>query len=166
MHIYFGKTVYQLGINNVTLTNVDSFLLKCYRYLKIMLIHSRAIYKLWMLKNKLYFDFSEEAFECYREKLPENIQVVWERSGSFIVGRIYAEGEQFMTQAKSADEFIEMVNDTLYAAYEIPVAYIPYLGGLNRFKPPVEAYEKLNDAAVHKSNISLKHNVKQVVPAA
>jgi len=80
------------------------------------------------------------------------IGVSWQRDGKFIIGSITVDdGDEFMTQAKSAKEFVEMVNDAIYATYEIPAEYIPLLGGLKRIKPPASEFKKLNDAAVKKS---------------
>lgn len=113
--------------------------------------------------KKLFFKpkLSQEALEAYWYKLPERLEVEWFRDGKFIVGRIKADGYEFMTQALSATEFVEMVNDALFAAYQIPKEYFEALG-LRRFQPSKEEFIRLNDVAIEKSQISF---VKKLVAA-
>ena len=105
--------------------------------------------------NKNNQEVIPEAFWAYFHRLPQKISVEWFRDGKFIVGRIDAEGDKFMTQGVSADEFIEMVNDALFSFYEIPVEYFGALKSRS-FVPKPEEYEKLNDAAVVKSKMGLE----------
>ena len=113
--------------------------------------------------KKLFFKpkLSQEALEAYWYKLPEMIKVEWFRDGRFIIGRIKADNCEFMTQALSAAEFVEMVNDGLFAAYEIPQEYFEALGP-RRFQPSKEEFTRLDDADVKKSQISF---VKKLVAA-
>lgn len=91
---------------------------------------------------------------CYRDKLPtSDVQVSWTRDGEFIVGKINAGGYTFYTQGRTAQEFVEMVNDATYAAYEVPVKYAKQLGGNYRLMPPESEFEKLNNAAIRKSTM-------------
>lgn len=94
-----------------------------------------------------------EAALAYWNKLPNQIQVEWFRDGKFIIGKINSEGYEFMTQAFSAEEFVEMVNDALLAVYEIPKEYFKLLSG-KRLQPTPEQFRQLNDDAVNKCNIS------------
>jgi len=110
-------------------------------------------FTIFVNKFRLQKDLSEEAFYCYKNRLPNGkIAVFWKREGDFIVGKIEVENEKYNVQGKSAKEFVEMVNDTLYAAYEIPSQYISALGGLQRVFPPKEEFKKLNNEAVKKSS--------------
>ncbi|MBI2637098.1 MAG: hypothetical protein HYW81_02810, partial [Parcubacteria group bacterium] len=88
------------------------------------------------------------ALEAYVHRLPEEISVDWFRDGGFLVGRITAGDASFMTQARSADEFIEMVNDALFTVYEIPRAYADVLMRHKRFEPSSGQLARLEDASV------------------
>lgn len=104
-----------------------------------------VIKKLFLPKRELY----REAFDAYLNRLPEEIEVSWRRDGDFIVGQVKAEdGTSFMTQAYNADEFVEMVNDALFAVYGIPKEYSDSLMMVKKFLPKREAFEQLNDSSV------------------
>ena len=111
----------------------------------------------WNLVKESIFGDQEiiwEVLVCFRDKLPShNVQVSWTRDGEFIVGEITAGGHTFYTQGRSAQEFVEMINDAIYASYEIPIKYAKQLGGNYRLMPPEVEFEKLNNAAVKKSTI-------------
>ena len=111
-------------------------------------------------KNK---EVIPEAFWAYFNRLPKKISVEWFIDGKFIVGRIDAYVDKFMTQGVSADEFVEMVNDTLFSFYEIPSEYFEVLKNKKSFIPKPEEYEKLNDVAVVKSKMGLEK--KELVAA-
>lgn len=101
-------------------------------------------------KNQIIY----EVLLCYRDKLPsDDIEVSWKRDGKFIVGVIKVGKDTYMTQGRTAKEFVEMVNDALYAAYEVPPFYAQQLGGNYRIMPSKEAFDHLNNAAIKKSNI-------------
>jgi len=102
---------------------------------------------------------TREQFYAYFDKLPNNIEVSWFRDGKFIIGRIDAEGYKFMTQAISAKEFIEMVNDAILSIYEIPKEYFSSLEG-KLFIPTDEEFQRLNNEAVRKSKMDFKKDVK------
>lgn len=109
-----------------------------------------------LLKESLFGDqeIIWEVLVCYRDKLPSSdVQVSWMRDGEAIVGEITAEGNTFYTQGRTAQEFVEMVNDAIYAVYEIPLKYAKQLGGNYRLMPSEVEFEKLNNAAVKKSTI-------------
>lgn len=100
---------------------------------------------------------SLEAATAYFHKLPNEVDVHWFREGDFIVGEIRADGKNtFLTQALSAKEFVEMVNETLFAAYEIPEEYFDVLQQQKRFIPPPAAFEQLKDIAIKKSELSFR----------
>ncbi|MBN1585686.1 hypothetical protein JW899_04980 [Candidatus Uhrbacteria bacterium] len=99
-----------------------------------------------------------EVLVHHRANLPnKNIHVSWEKDGEFIVGTIRIGKDEFMTQGKSAREFVEMVNDAIYAVYDIPPEYADQLGGNFRLLPNEDDFRKLDDAAVRKSSLDFSH---------
>jgi len=60
-----------------------------------------------------------EVIDSSFNKLPDEIEITWFRDDKFIIGEIVADGNTYMTQALSAKEFVDMVNDTLFAAKKI-----------------------------------------------
>lgn len=118
--------------------------------------------KLQIMRKKTFDPTSEEAALAYFYRLPDKIEVEWKKEGNFIVGWIKIEGEDvFMTQARSAKEFVEMVNDAIFSVYKIPVQYFKHLEE-KKFKPNSHDFQLLNDKAVRKSVLDLK---KQLVTA-
>lgn len=123
-----------------------------------MAVLSPLQYRLALLKERVFGDkeIVPEVLICHRNKLPtSSVEVSWKRDGEYIVGAIKIEDEKYPTQARSAKEFVEMVNDVIYAVYEIPHKYIEPLGGAYRITPSQEEFAKLNDAAVKKSSFSV-----------
>ncbi len=117
-------------------------------------------YRLHLIKQALSWD-NEIVYEVlihHQANLPnQNVQVSWERDDKYIVGTIKVGDDTFMTQGRTAKEFIEMVNDALYATYNIPPEYAAQLGGNFRLTPPKEEFEKLNNAAINESSIRFGH---------
>ena len=101
-----------------------------------------------------------EAFDAYFYRLPEQISVSWMRDGKFIVGSIADEGHEFLTQAQSGDEFIEMVNDAVYTFHDIPESYREAIAEHRAYNPSLQERKKLEDAQVHNSVISFKKDIK------
>jgi hypothetical protein len=96
----------------------------------------------------------KEAFDAYFNRLPNTLQTQWFRDGDFIIGKVETEdGTSFVTQAKNADEFIEMVNDALFAVYEIPKEYFDSLMTVKKFLPKKEEFERLNNASIKGSSL-------------
>ena len=95
---------------------------------------------------------SPEAFEAYFNKLPDAISVNWFRDGRYIIGRIRAEDKQFMTQGRNPDEFINMVNDAVVAAYEIPENYANIVKKTHTFKPKVSEMKRLYNHEINKDS--------------
>ncbi len=111
-------------------------------------------YRLHRIKEAIFGDneIIYEVLSHHKANLPTAVQVAWEREGDFIVGKILVGDETFVTQGRSAEEFVEGVNDTLYAAYGIPLKYAERLGGDYRLTPPRQEFEALNNKAIKKSN--------------
>lgn len=103
-----------------------------------------------------------EVLEANFYKLPEKIEVEWFRDGKFIIGIIKVDGHEYKTQALSSDEFIEMVNDTLYTVYEIPNSCINVLSKIKRFYPSQEELNKLNNNLIKRSDMNLVREKKLV----
>lgn len=97
----------------------------------------------------------EEAFWAYFHKLPAEIQVEWFRDGSFIIGKVIAGDKEFMTQGRDAKDFVEMVNDAILTAFEIPEDYLEIVKKARIYKPSLGEINKLNDRNVSHSRIGL-----------
>ncbi len=112
----------------------------------------------WSLVKKALFGDHEIIYEVlvhHKNNLPaKNVEVSWQRDGEYIVGTIMTGGETYMTQARSAQEFVEMVNDALYAAYEVPQEYAQQLGGYYRLMPSADEFNRLNNVAIKKSSLN------------
>lgn len=105
-------------------------------------------------------DFDEVI--AYLNTLPDDIEVTWERDNDFIIGVIKEDGKTYMTQAKSGDEFIEMVNDAVYTACNIPENLKDSLGAFKAYEPPEDARKKLGDLSVHKAEISVRRKLRAI----
>ena len=107
----------------------------------------------------LYYNFfnkpCREVIVANFNKLPDKIEITWFRDGEYIIGNIKTEDNTYITQAVSADEFVEMVNDTLLAAYEIPQNCINIIRNIKKFVPTKEQFAELNNIAIKKSESSL-----------
>ncbi|MFA4833665.1 MAG: hypothetical protein WC619_02330 [Patescibacteria group bacterium] len=123
-------------------------------------------------KNKIKNVFSSftqpkpcrEVLEANFYKLPEKIEVKWFRDGKFIIGIIKDGEREYKTQALSADEFIEMVNDTLYTVYDIPSNCINILSKIKRFYPKQDEIDKLRNGKIKYSDMFLVRE-KELIPA-
>ena len=100
----------------------------------------------------------QEAFTAYYNRLPNSIEVEWQRDGKYIVGKINAGDKKFMTQAVSAREFVDMVNDALFVVYKIPAEYFKALN-CKKFEPSAEQFAVLNNGAVKNSKIQFSKAV-------
>ena len=124
-------------------------------------IYSQKIVK--MVSNYLFQPvLSQEAFDAYYERLPENIEVSWVRDGKHIIGNVIADENKFTTQGESAEDFIEMVNDSIYTVNGIPFEYIDIIKKNKAYNPPAEVLSQLKDLDILKNTISLKKNTEQI----
>ena len=108
------------------------------------------------LANLFRPKLQHEAMEAYFYRLPDIIKIEWFRDGDFIIGNIFAEGNKYMTQALSANEFIEMVNDTVLAVYNIPPEYQKELLEHKKFRPSIQEFNDLNNTAIKKSSLQFE----------
>lgn len=107
---------------------------------------------------------SPEQFEACFHKLPESIQVRWKRDEKFIIGKVKAGENSFVTQGIDADEFIEMVNDAVLTVNNIPKSYFDSLRSAGKaYKPNSEQQKLLNDINTKEGNFgSTKKKIMQV----
>lgn len=125
-----------------------------------MSLMSPLRYRLHLAKKALFGnkEIIYEVLLCHKHKLPNTaVQVSWEKDGEYIVGKIHLGNDYIMTQGRSATEFVEMVNDAIYAAYNVPVEYTQELGGSYRITPPEQEFKRLDDVAVEKSVMNFGH---------
>src|SRR3989344_6772279 len=97
----------------------------------------------------------KEVFEACLNRLPMQISVEWFRDGKFIIGRVKAGDKDFLTQGLSVQDFIKMVNDSIYTVYDIPEEYADVFLKNFPYNPPLEARQKLEDLKVKGSQINL-----------
>src|SRR3989344_7625740 len=97
----------------------------------------------------------KEVFEACLNRLPMQISVEWFRDGKFIIGRIDTWDKKFLTQGLSVQDFIKMVNDSIYTVYDIPEEYADVFLKNFPYNPPLEARQKLEDLKVKGSQINL-----------
>ena len=113
------------------------------------------------LKNFFFkAKLSKEAFEAYFYRLPGSIEVVWHRDGEYIIGDIKTDDKEFMTQGIGAEDFIGMVNDTVYAMYDIPEEYIDSIKSYITYNPPMEQKRLLENTAISNSIIKAVKDAK------
>lgn len=103
--------------------------------------------------------YKEEAF-AFADRLPNRIKVGWFRDGKFIIGEIIDGNNTYYTQAKSAKEFVEMVNDAIYSVYGVKQKYFKILGE-DKYHPTEAEFERLNNGRIPNAQMNL---VKQTQP--
>lgn len=108
-----------------------------------------------ILSNLFQSKPCREVLEANFYKLPEKIEVKWFRDGKFIIGVIKDGEHEYKTQALFADEFVEMVNDTLYTVYDIPNNCINILNKVKRFHPRQDEFNKLKNIKIKTSDMFL-----------
>ena len=107
---------------------------------------------------------SEEAFFAYYHRLPKSIRVTWRRKGKYIVGEVKGGGKKFITQGKNANDFINMVNESLIVCNDIPHEYIEILSNFIKFVPKPREKKALKNASVSNGTFGIvKINEKSLV---
>lgn len=101
-----------------------------------------------------------ETIQAYYNRLPDEIEVSWFRDEDFIVAEIKANGNEFMTQGKGAEDLIDMVNDAVISM-EIPQKFVPLMKNTKAYIPPIEEIAKLKNLSIESALISL-HKDKKV----
>ncbi len=92
---------------------------------------------------------NQEAFCAYLDRLPDNINVSWFRDGKYIVGKVIAGDKKFTTQGLSANDFIEMVNDSVFTVYDIPKEYFGIISVNKIYLPNKEQRAKLDNKNIN-----------------
>lgn len=91
-----------------------------------------------MLFNHQKFD-QDELF-ALRWKKPDGIEVFIKKSDNGYFAKVTSLSGNVVTQAKTGQELIEMVNDAVFAYLDIPKIYREYYG---YFLPPENVREEL-----------------------
>jgi len=60
-----------------------------------------------------------------------------------------------MTQGADADDFINMVNESILTVFNIPYAYFDILKQSKSYLPKQDEYEKLKDASINASTMGI-----------
>lgn len=98
-------------------------------------------------------DISREALIAYFNRLPAGITVRWEKDGQYIIGTINAEKNEFMTQSKNPDDFVDMVNDAIYTVYNIPERYRRHM---KSYLPSGDELKKLGSSKILNSTLNIR----------
>ncbi|MEK7618186.1 MAG: hypothetical protein AAB410_03490 [Patescibacteria group bacterium] len=117
--------------------------------------------KFFGLKPKLEY----EALLAYFNKLPDDIAVSWVRDGKFIVGKVEAGEHKFTTQGMNPDDFINMVNESVLTAYDIPERYFYTVKDLHTYNPPLKSMAELKNQSIQEAVISANKN-KEILEVA
>lgn len=96
------------------------------------------------------FGIDPETFIAYRTTIPSTIDLRIETIGDNFVATIESldkhelpKEELLVTEAKSQDDLIDMVNDLIFSYKQIPEAYRPYYKGTLRPQGDVRKTSKL-----------------------
>ncbi len=108
---------------------------------------------------------SREAFDAYLFRLPEKIDVKWFRDGEFIVGEIDTGDSKFVTQGLSADDFIEMVNESVMTISDIPENYFDAIKSYRAYAPSADQEAALRNGVIQGATISA-HKTKKAYQLA
>ena len=125
------------------------------------------------MKNFLSFFFppklEKEVVQAYRHRLPKGIRVSWKREDGFIVGEIFVKDgcDPIFTQALTPKEFVRMVNDAVFIAFDFKPEYIEFFHDKNIYSPTAADWSKLNDGKVPSASFGLQKILNgDFVPAA
>ncbi len=96
-----------------------------------------------------------EAFFAYFHRLPDKLQVSWFRDDGMIVGKVNAGDKEFMTQGADAEDFIQMVNESLITVFNVPHDYFDVIKQARTYNPTPAERRLLEDKSVAQSTIGL-----------
>ena len=100
----------------------------------------------------------QEAFIAYCHRLPQVIEVDWNREDGYIIGRVRAGGKEFITQGKDGADFIQMVNESLFTVYKIPDEYFSLMKKARLYSPPEEQRKDLDNSAILQASFGSTKN--------
>lgn len=126
------------------------------------MFHSPFQRKLMNLREKFLPSelYREEAI-AFAGRLPHRIEVKWVRDGKFIIGNIIDGDETYLTQAKSAKELVDMVNDVIYSVYGVKQKYFKVLGE-NKYRPTPKEFSRLSDRTIPQAEMGLERQSQLV----
>jgi len=84
-----------------------------------------------------------EAYFAYLHRLPDSVNVGWQRKEGYILGTVKISGFTFCVQGKDAREFVKLVNEGVLVAFDTPKEYLPLLLDNPRFVLPKEDWDRL-----------------------
>ncbi len=76
------------------------------------------------------------------------------------MGTVKAGDKEFVTQGKDADDFIEMVNESVIVSFDVPREYVEILSKSYLFYPPPAELNKLKNSAVTASSFGTINALK------
>ena len=127
---------------------------------KLSIIKTSRVLKKFF-KSEIY----PEGYLAYANRLPKEIQVNWFRDGGMIIGKVTAGGKEFVTQGVDADDFICMINESVFTVFNIPHDYFDVMRQTRTFKPPQREMELLEDRSVSAQSFGSKRNDLLLQPA-
>jgi hypothetical protein len=83
-----------------------------------------------------------------------------------IIGEVSDGKIKFVTQGVNADNFVEMVNDALITAYNVPPEYCDVIKNSKTFNPTPTEYKKLCDLSIKKSSFGTNKITEQELKPA
>ncbi len=110
-------------------------------------------------------ELHQEVFDACFYKLPKKVQVNWFRDKGYIIGTINTGNNEFATQGKNADDFIEMVNDAIFTMYDIPEDYMDVISKARTYTPPQQEMEKLRNKNNSRASFGFVKN-KEILKVA
>lgn len=105
-------------------------------------------------------ELTQEAFDAYIHRLPGTVHVSWKKDDDDIIGQVTVDEKDFLTQAKTPDELVVMVNDAVYTAYDIPDEYREHLSQIRAYRPSPEAWEQLKKLDPNHSSLEFKKKLQ------
>lgn len=112
-------------------------------------------YRYSFLRKIFKPDIFEEAFFAYYHRLPGNISVDWERHDAFIVGKVSAGTKEFTTQGRNADDFVAVVNESIFTVFDIPYKYFDVMKKARFYHPSKDQYKELTNKDVQASRLDV-----------
>lgn len=116
-----------------------------------------------VLKKLFSPDLDIEVIDTYFHKLPDRISVSWKREDGFIVGEISFNGyDPIHTQARNPKEFVRMVNDAVYIAFDLKPEYIDFFHRQKDFyAPKIEQWKELNNGEITESSFGVASRISR-----
>lgn len=117
------------------------------------------------LKKFFKPEIYSEAYVAYVNRLPSEITVHWFRDGDMIIGKVQAGDKEFMTQGANEDDFIRMINESVFTIFNIPNDYFDVVRDTRSFKPSEIEMARLKDPSVISRSFGTVRNDLMLQPA-